>query len=156
MLSLLAAFHTVLNICITCSWIGYVRHRKSFAGFVTSDLLCANSARYHLSCIHTTGRNPVGMHISSDKTGGTHVQLTVMNHYVNTFFQSQMTLNLIDFMIWREQLEMSIGTKALRLMLYGLSRGVLFLIAYCSVIANWQIPRKLAPSTSHLLTIHMN
>ena len=107
-------------------------------------------------CIHTTGKKLVGMHISSDKTGGTPIQLIVINHYVNTFFQSHMTFNLIDFMIWREQLEMSIGTKALRLMFYGLSRGVLSSIAYCSVIANWQIPRKLAPSTSHLLTIHMN
>ena len=96
------------------------------------------------------------MHISSDKTGETHIQLIVKNNYVNAFFQSHMTFNLIDFMIWREQLKMSIGSKALRLMLYGLSIGVLPSIAYCSVIAYWQIPRKLAPSTSHLLTIHIN
>ena len=37
-------------------------------------------------CIHTTGKKLVGMHISSDKTGGTPIQLIVMNHYVNTFF----------------------------------------------------------------------
>ena len=100
-----------------------------------------------------TFRSLVSMHINSGKICETHIQFIVMSRYVDTVFSSiQRLIWLILWYgesIWRWVLLL----KPCAWCFMDYQQGCFSSIAYYSVIANWQIPNRIAHSTSHLLAI---